>query len=114
MSDSTPLLVLCTCPDVETAERLATLLVEGRLAACINIVPAVTSIYRWQGAIEKETEVLLIIKTSETRWNELQSTLSSAHPYDVPEVIAVPLTLAAKPYSEWLSKAVEEESTCAG
>ena len=114
MSEATPLLVLSSCPDAETAERLATLLVERRLAACVNIVPAITSIYRWQGAVEKEAEVLLLLKTTEERWDELQSALCLAHPYDVPEVIAVPLTLAANPYVKWLREAVEEKSTCAG
>lgn len=114
MNDAQPLLVLSTCPDTPSAERIAALLVENRLAACVNIVPAVTSIYRWQGALERETEVLLLIKTTEARWEALQTELTAAHPYEVPELVAMPLTRGAAPYLAWLHRAVKEESSCAG
>lgn len=107
-------MVLCTCPDTATAERLAEMVVGKRLAACVNIVPGITSVYSWQDTIEKEAEVLLMIKTTKARWEALQSTLVAAHPYEVPEVVAAPLTHGTTPYFAWLRKAVAEDPSCAG
>ena len=94
--------VYTTCPDNTTAERLAETLVEGRLAACVTLVPAVTSIYRWQGRLERSTEVLLLAKTTENRLPELQGTLRAQHPYELPEIIAVPVTQGFVPYLDWV------------
>lgn len=100
MSDT--LLVLCTCPDAESAGRIARALVEERLAACVNRVPGLTSVYRWQGAIQEDDEVLLLIKTRRERFEALRARLVALHPYDVPEVIALDIATGHAPYLEWL------------
>jgi periplasmic divalent cation tolerance protein len=102
MASSHHLLVLCTCPDMPVAERLAALLVEGGHAACVNIVPGLTSIYRWQGKIEQGNEVLLLIKTRRDRYPELERQLHAAHPYELPEIIAVPIDAGLSGYLAWI------------
>lgn len=94
--------VYTTCPDNESAERLASLLLEQRLAACISIIPQVTSLYEWQGKVEKEQEWLLMIKTTETRLEFLTRTIHDHHPYELPEVIAVPIVGGLPPYLDWI------------
>ena len=95
-------IVLSTCP-ASSAEVIATLLVDERLAACVNIVPAVQSIYRWQGKIQNNEESLLIIKTRADLYPELASMLRSEHPYEIPEIIAFDIDNGATDYLEWLS-----------
>lgn len=97
-------LVLCTCPDRETAEEIATKLIDAGLAACVNVLPGITSIYRWQGKIERSQEALLLIKTSRSRLDELQQALVALHPYDVPEVIALGVEQGHQPYLEWVEQ----------
>lgn len=97
-------LVLCTCPDRETAEEIATKLIDAGLAACVNVLPGITSIYRWQGRIERSQEALLLIKTSRSRLDELQQALVALHPYDVPEVIALGVEQGHQPYLEWVEQ----------
>lgn len=92
----------CTVPDVETGKRLARLVVEGKLAACVNLVPGLTSIYRWQGAVSEDAEVLLIIKTRASLVEPLTHALTAAHPYSVPEVITLPVTGGNAPYLAWV------------
>ena len=99
--------ILCTVPDEATAEKLATGLVEGRLAACVNAVPGVKSFYRWQGKIEAETEIQLLIKTRSGRFDELAAWISENHPYEVPEIIAIPADRVSDAYLAW---AVEQTS----
>ena len=82
-------IVLCTVPDHETAENIAGTLVTERLAACVNIVPGVTSIYRWNDAIERDRELLLLIKTSPGVWPRLEQRIRGLHPYELPEIISV-------------------------
>ena len=98
--------VLCTAPNVEAARGLAGGLVEARLAACVNVVGGVESVYRWQGKIEHETEVLLVIKTAAHRLDEVKAHLQAAHPYEVPEIIALPITGGSDVYLSWLLDAV--------
>ena len=100
-------LVLCTCPDAETAERLAADLVERRLAACVNIVSGMTSVYRWQGKIETESEVLLLVKTRSDRYQEVEKALLERHPYELPEVVAVSLEQGLSGYLAWLDSALD-------
>lgn len=94
-------LVLCNCP-AEAADGLARLLVERHLAACVNALPGVKSTYRWRGQICVEEEVTLLIKTREDRLDELTEALAQAHPCDVPEIIALPITEGHQPYLEWV------------
>jgi periplasmic divalent cation tolerance protein len=100
---------LCTAPDAETAARLGRLAVEGGHAACANLLPGVRSIYRWRGRVEDEAEVLVVFKTTAAAWPGLARMVAGAHPYDVPELIALPLTAGLEPYLRWV-----RESTAAG
>ncbi|MGE5153664.1 MAG: divalent-cation tolerance protein CutA [Bdellovibrio bacteriovorus] len=97
-------LVLCTCPSQETALALGTHLVEQGLAACVNVVPGLTSIYLWEGAIQREPEVLLLIKTLANRLDVLTDALRRLHPYDLPEIIALPITGGLPEYLNWVSQ----------
>lgn len=100
---STPLLCLSTCPDGETAARIARALVEERLAACVNRVPGVTSMYRWRGEIHDDAEVLLLIKTTRDRFDALRARLPELHPYEVPELVALEITGGLASYLDWIS-----------
>ena len=93
---------LCTAPSAEVGTELARGLVEAKLAACVNIVPGVRSIYRWQGEIQDDAELLLIIKTSRERFEAMRDWLIEAHPYDVPEVLALPVEAGADAYLAWV------------
>ena len=94
--------VLSTAGSTEEAERIATALVDERLAACVNLVPAVTSIYRWQGAVERATEVLMVMKTRRALSRRLVARLQELHGYDVPEAIVLPIDGGSRPYLEWV------------
>lgn len=104
---SEAIVVLCTVPDAAVGERLARGAVEARLAACVNILPGVRSIYRWQGRIQDEAEVQLVIKTRAEHFSELEAWLKQHHPYDVPEVIALPAHAVSPAYLAW----IENETT---
>lgn len=101
-----PVLVLTTTGVDFDARGLARTLVESRLAACVNIVPRVESIYRWEGKIEEDAEQLLIIKTSDLRVSALRDELLRLHPYDVPEFVVLPIGEASDAYGAWLLGAV--------
>jgi periplasmic divalent cation tolerance protein len=101
-----PIVVLTTCPDEATASRIARNLVESGLAACVSRIGPVHSTYRWQGAIQDEPEVLLVIKTVTARYSELEMRLKSLHPYEVPEIVALPLVAGSAEYLAWLQGAV--------
>jgi periplasmic divalent cation tolerance protein len=96
------LVVLCTFPDPVEARQIGTTLVERQLAACVNLVPAVESIYRWQGKLETTTEVLAIFKTTAAAFPEFEKTLAELHPYDVPEIIALSPEQVSGPYRQWV------------
>ena len=95
-------IVLCTCPDKDTAESISYLLIENNLAACVNIFPHITSIYRWQHEIERAEEWLLIIKTRQDAYLKLESMIKTHHPYQIPEIIAVPVTHGLPEYLHWI------------
>jgi periplasmic divalent cation tolerance protein len=95
-------IVLSTCADREQAERIAQRLVEQQLAACVNILPGVQSIYRWQGNVESAAEVLMVIKTSAALIPEVQSTIASLHSYEVPELLVLPVSGGSEAYLAWL------------
>lgn len=99
------LLVWSTCP-AEHAERIATTLVAEQLAACVNRIGPVQSTYRWQGAVESASEMLLAIKTTAERYPALEARLRELHPYDVPEIIATPVERGLPAYLEWVSQSV--------
>jgi periplasmic divalent cation tolerance protein len=95
-------IVLSTCADREQAERIARRLVEQQVAACVNIVPDVQSIYRWQGNVESAAEVLMVIKTSAGLVSEVQSIIASLHSYEVPELLVLPVSGGSEVYLAWL------------
>jgi periplasmic divalent cation tolerance protein len=97
------LLVLTNLPDAEAARTLAARLVEQRLAACVNMLAPCRSVYRWQGKIEEAQEVPLLIKTTAGRYAALEAAIKAAHPYDLPEVIAVPLAQGLPAYLAWVA-----------
>jgi periplasmic divalent cation tolerance protein len=104
------LLVLTNVPDVDCAKLVAWTLVESRLAACVNLLPAVQSIYRWQGQIEEATEIPLLIKTSSQHYESLQQAIVKLHPYDVPEIIAIPIVAGYAPYLQWIANETAKEN----
>ena len=102
------LVVLSTFPSADKAAEVARQLVDAKLAACVNIVPAIRSIYRWQGAISDDAEVLAIIKTTTERYDALAQLVTSLHPYDVPELLALPVAAGHAPYLAWLAASVAD------
>jgi len=100
-------LVLSTVARAEDAERIARALVERRLAACVNVVAAVSSVYRWRGKVESDEERLLLIKTRAERFEALLETLVALHPYELPEAIALPIEAGHQPYLDWLDESVK-------
>lgn len=107
MSDR--LVALSTAPSAEVAEQLARALVEEGLAACVNVVPGVTSFYRWEGRLQRDAELLLVIKTRAECLDGLRATLARLHPYEVPELVALKVEDGLAPYLAWL-----DESTGGG
>lgn len=98
------LLVLTTLADAAQAESLARTLVDARVAACVSILPPCTSVYRWQGAVETAQETLLFIKTTSSRYAALETVVREHHPYDVPELIALPVDRGLPAYLDWLAQ----------
>ena len=96
------IVVLTNLPDRESAKALARALVEGRLAACVNIGAAVESIYHWQGQIETEIEVPVAIKTRQVLYSKVEAAIRNIHPYELPEIVAVPITDAFAAYLDWI------------
>lgn len=94
--------VFMTAANREEAVQLAEMLVEKRLAACVQILPEVESVYRWHGRIERQREVLLIAKTTAAKFEELETEVRARHSYETPEIVAVPFTAASEPYLAWL------------
>ena len=98
------LLVLSTFPEAESARRIAGQLVAENFAACANIIPAIDSIYRWQGKLEQGTEALVFFKTSASRYPAFQEKLKSLHPYDVPEIVCLDIRDGLPEYLRWVSE----------
>jgi periplasmic divalent cation tolerance protein len=96
------LLCYCSCPDTASAQAIAEALVGERLAACVNRLPGVHSTYRWQGAVTSDSEELLLIKTTAARFDALKSRLLELHPYELPELIAVPVECGHQSYLDWV------------
>jgi periplasmic divalent cation tolerance protein len=102
-----PQIVLCTVPDEGAAKQIAAALVEERLAACVNIIPGITSVYRWQDAVETAAELLLIIKTNAAVYPRLEDRIRILHPYELPEIIAVSPAGGLPDYFEWITTSLE-------
>ncbi len=102
MAENEVLTVFCTCPTDAEAANLATGLVESHLAACANIIPGVRSIYRWEGRTEDEQETMLMIKTTRPRLTALIQEIQSRHPYEEPEIIALPVVGGSETYLKWV------------
>jgi periplasmic divalent cation tolerance protein len=102
-------LILCTADTTELAQKMARALVEENKAACVNIIPGMRSIYRWEGRICDESECLLVIKTTDDRFEAVRSRIRELHSYQVPEIIAVPVTAGDADYLAWLRGQIELE-----
>lgn len=100
MSDT--LVVLVTAPDVDTAAHIARTVVEERVAACGNLLPGLRSVYRWEGRVMDEPEVLLVLKTTHAGFEALRDRIVALHPYDCPEILALPVAAAHTAYAEWV------------
>ena len=101
-TDTAVRVVLVTAPDAETGARIARTLLEEHRIACANLLPQVRSLYRWEGAVEDEPEVLLVLKTRAEGLEALSERVREIHPYDVPEVIALPVSAGHAPYLQWV------------
>ena len=112
MSDNPPepIVVVMTAASREEADRIAEMLVSKRLAACVQILPEVKSIYRWQGKVAREMEILLLAKTTKDRFDDFVSSVTAIHSYETPEIIALPISAAAEPYLKWLLESLSEGS----
>jgi periplasmic divalent cation tolerance protein len=108
MSD--PLVALVTCPNSIVAGRIAEVLVSEWLAACVNEIPGVTSTYIWEGKLHRDSEVLLLIKATQERWQALENRLKELHPYELPELIALPVCAGSAAYLDWLRQNARAES----
>lgn len=100
----TPAIIYCTCPDIETANKISRLLISQHMAACVNQVPGITSVYEWEGKIEENNEVLLLIKSTEERFASIERLVTEEHPYELPELIAVPVSKGLADYLDWIKQ----------
>jgi periplasmic divalent cation tolerance protein len=100
------LLVLCSCPDPEIATTIAENIVAQHLAACINIIPGMKSVYHWQGNVESAEESLMVIKTHQQKLSSLQNTITTMHPYEVPEIISLDISAGLPKYLQWISSSL--------
>ena len=112
-SSSDAIIVFMTAANGEEAARLADLLVGANLAACVQIMPEIESVYRWQGQIERQSEVLLLAKTSRAKFPELEKEVRALHSYETPEIIAVPIVEGSPAYLKWLAEIVTERRNSA-
>jgi periplasmic divalent cation tolerance protein len=103
------ILVLTNLPDAAIAKSVARRLVEQKLAACVNCLPGVQSIYRWQGVIEEASEVTLLIKSTKDRYAELEAAIKALHPYEVPEIVAFPIIAGLSGYLDWIAQETKKD-----
>ncbi len=102
-------LVITTCPDSDSAETLARHLVEIRLAACVNILPGIRSVYQWKGELVTDVEQLLLVKTRRDVYPQVEAAIRAKHPYELPEVIAVPFAQGSGDYLAWINSVVDHK-----
>ena len=105
------IVVLLTAANGEEAARLADLLIGAHLAACVQILPEMESVYRWEGKIERQAEILLLAKTTRSKFEDLEREVRALHSYETPEIIALPIVAGSAPYLEWLRAGVKIPST---
>jgi periplasmic divalent cation tolerance protein len=106
---SRELIVFVTAPNSEEARRIANALVSEQLAACVNIVPSIESIYRWEGRVTSDSEALMIIKTTNERYAQVECRVKELHSYSTPEVVAIPIEQGSQEYLDWLRRSTEIE-----
>src|SRR5829696_4583478 len=109
MPDEDPIVVFLTVPSGEEATRLADLLIGAHLAACVQILPEMESVYRWQGQVDRQSEILLIVKTAAGKFAELEREVRALHSYETPEIVAVPIVTGSQPYLDWLSESLKPQ-----
>ena len=110
MISSEPIVVLMTAANRKEANRIAEMLVDEGLAACVQILPEIESVYRWKGETQREQEVVLLAKTTRARFDDLASRVTAMHSYETPEIVALPITDAAEAYLKWLIGSLTEGS----
>ena len=103
-----PCIIFCSCPDRTTAQTIASTLIKQTLAACVNILPNIQSIYQWQGEIQQDDEELLIIKSRFELFEQLEQRLLELHPYELPEVVAVPIETGSTQFLEWIDRSTRD------
>jgi periplasmic divalent cation tolerance protein len=103
-------IVLCTVPDRDAGLEVARTLVDRRLAACVNLIPGLTSVYRWEGSVHEDPELLLVLKTRAALFGEVAAAIAEVHPYDTPEVIALPVGAGSSAYLDWVLRSTEPEA----
>jgi periplasmic divalent cation tolerance protein len=108
---ATHLVAFTTAPSAEDGRRIARALVESRLVACGTVIPGGVSVYRWRGVVEEQDEVLVVLKTTAERWPDLVAALPGLHPYEVPELIALPVVRGHGPYLRWVSDETSRAAT---
>jgi periplasmic divalent cation tolerance protein len=104
-----PILILTNLPDEQAADKLARQIVEKRLAACVNRLPGVLSVYRWNGAVEQASEATLLIKTTQDRYQEVETAIKALHPYELPEIIALSIADGLPAYLDWIVQETKKE-----
>lgn len=102
-------IVLCTLPDMEKARQIATILVESQLVACVNLLPSIQSVYRWEGKVESAQEVLAVMKVTMDGYEKLEARLRELHPYELPEILAIPVAKGLPAYLNWVVESVGKE-----
>ncbi len=109
--DDEAIVVLLTAANGEEAVRLADMLIGAHLAACVQILPEMESVYRWEGKIERQPEILLLVKTTRSKFDELEREVRALHSYETPEIIALPVVAGSAPYLEWLRASLKPNSS---
>lgn len=106
LTKSEIIIVFVTVPGLREGSRISRAILKSRLAACVNVIPGVQSMYQWEGKIVRDKEAMLVMKTTRLRYRELEQKIKKLHPYEVPEVIAIPLICGSSQYIEWVTREV--------
>jgi periplasmic divalent cation tolerance protein len=102
MHNGDEIVILCTVPNADVGEVVARVLVENKLAACVNIIPGLVSVYTWKGDVCRDSELLCVIKSRRDLFERIESAIKRVHPYEVPEIIALPIVMGHAPYLSWI------------